>query len=62
MPRVLIFSHISERDGAAMLRSIAETLQRNNVLIDYLIITTYEERLDGTEDSGGLSFFSRAQI
>ncbi len=61
IPRVLVFSHISERDGAAFLRTIAKTLQENDVSVDYLIITTYEERLDGTQDLGGLSCFIRAQ-
>jgi len=58
---VLIFSHISERDGAAILRTVAKTLQENDVSVDHLVITTYEERLDGTQDLGGLSCFSRAQ-
>lgn len=58
---MLVFSHISERDGAAILRTIAKTLQENYVSVDYLIITTYEERLDGTQDLGGLSCFIRAQ-
>jgi len=57
---VLIYSQISERDGAAMLRTIAKTLQENDVSIDCLVITTYEERLDRTKDAGGLSCFSCA--
>lgn len=52
---MLIFGNISEREGAAILRTIAKTLRENNVSVDHLVITTYEERLDGTEDIGGLS-------
>ena len=54
VPRVLIFSHISERDGAAILQALAKTLRENDVLMDHLIISTYEERLDGTKGSGEL--------
>lgn len=57
IPRVLIFSHISERDGAAILRAIAKTLSDHKVSIHHLIISTYEERLDGTRDIGKLLFF-----
>ena len=55
---MLIFSHISERDGAAILWNIAKTLRENDVSIDHLIISTYEERLDGTKDIGGLSCYN----
>ena len=55
IPRVLIYSHISVRDGAAILRTIAQTLQKNDITIDHLVISTYEERLDGSVDSGRLS-------
>ena len=54
VPRVLVFSHISERDGAAILRTLAKNLRENDVLIDRLVISTYKERLDGTKDSGEL--------
>lgn len=56
IPRVLIFSHISERDGAAILRAIAKTLREHEVSVHHLIISTYEERLDGTREMGKLSF------
>lgn len=52
LPRILIFSHISERDGAAMLRIIAQTFQKNKLVIECLILSTYKERLDGTSESG----------
>lgn len=52
---MLVFSHISERDGAAILWTIAKTLRENDVSIDHLVISTYEERLDGTKDIGQLS-------
>ena len=54
VPRVVIFSHISERDGAAILRILAKTLRDANVSVDHLVISTYEERLDGTKDVGEL--------
>ena len=57
---MLIFSHISERDGAAILRKIAKTLRENDISIDHLIISTYEECEDGTMNKGELSRFSRA--
>lgn len=56
IPQVLIFSHISERDGAAILRVISKVLQESAVTIGHLIITTYEERLDGEEDLGRLFY------
>ena len=52
IPRILVFSHISERDGAAMLKSIAKTLRERDVIIDQLILSTYEERLDGKTPIG----------
>ena len=59
VPRVVIFSHISERDGAAILRTLAQTLRDSSVSVDHLVISTYEERLDGTKDIGELSCFIR---
>ena len=52
-PRILIFSHISDRDGAGLLRLIAKTLQERGILIQYLILSTYDERLDGGTPPGG---------
>ncbi|KAJ5757555.1 uncharacterized protein N7511_006249 [Penicillium nucicola] len=47
--RVLIFSHFSEeRDGADLMESLAHALQGHNAKPDYVIFTTYEERIDGT--------------
>ncbi|ESZ98566.1 folylpolyglutamate synthase [Sclerotinia borealis F-4128] len=45
--RILIFSQISARDGVALLRSIAESLQNHNIHMQYVIFTTYDERRDG---------------
>lgn len=56
VPRVLIFSHISARDGVAILCNLATTLQEHNILIHHLIVSTYKERLDGLEDIGKLRF------
>ena len=39
-----------------MLRAIAKTLREHEVSINYLIISTYEERLDGTRELGNLSY------
>ncbi|KAL5315347.1 hypothetical protein ACEPPN_016214 [Leptodophora sp. 'Broadleaf-Isolate-01'] len=38
---------ISTRDGAALLHSIAKSLQDNNIHMQYVIFTTYDERRDG---------------
>ena len=48
VPRILIFSHISDRDGAALLRLIAQTLKERNISIQHLILSTYDETLNGT--------------
>ena len=50
--RILIFSHISDRDGASLLKIIAKTLQERGILIQHLILSTYYERLDGTSPPG----------
>lgn len=50
--RVLIFSHISERDGAALLKGVAETLRRGGLQIQHVILSTYEERQDGAVSMG----------
>ncbi|MCJ1314214.1 hypothetical protein MMC25_007894, partial [Agyrium rufum] len=44
--RVLIFSHISDRDGASMLKIIAETLRDYDIGMQYVILSTYKEKLD----------------
>ena len=48
VPRILIFSHISERDGAALLKLIAQTLKERNTSIQHLILSTYDETPNGT--------------
>ena len=50
--RILIFSHISERDGAALLKGLAKALQRNGLQIKHVILSTYEERQDGAVSIG----------
>ena len=52
--RVLIFSHFSERDGAALLRCIAKCLQENTIQIQHVILTSYDERRNGTTRIGKL--------
>ena len=50
LTRILIFSQLSERDGTAILRCAAKTLQESGLQIQHVILTTYEERQDGTID------------
>lgn len=50
--RILIFSHISERDGAALLKDLAKALQRDGLQIKHVILSTYEERQDGAVSIG----------
>ena len=51
-PRILIFSHISERDGAALLKGVAEALHRGGLQIQHVILSTYEEQQDGAASMG----------
>jgi hypothetical protein len=44
--RILIFSQFSTRDSAALLHSLAESLQANDIYMPYVIFTTYNERRD----------------
>ncbi len=65
--RVLIFSHISERDGAALLKGVAEALHRGGVQIQHVILSTYEEQQDGTASMGTANqqfslFYTRADV
>ena len=50
--RVLIFSHISERDGAALLKGVAEALHRGGLQIQHVILSTYQEQQDGAASMG----------
>ena len=52
---MLIFSHVSERDGAALLESLANTLQSREIKIACVVITTYDHRVDGVDDIGEFS-------
>ena len=45
---------MSQRDGESLLRYLAEVLHQRSIAIQHLIISTYEQHLDGTEDSGEL--------
>lgn len=58
---VLVFSHISERDGVALLLRIAATLKESHVNMQYLVITTYNQKSSGQTCTGGfvLSTLSR---
>ena len=49
---VLIFSHFSERDGIALLRCFANYLQQNNVYIQHVIFSSYDERRNGRTRTG----------
>ncbi|CZS92453.1 related to folylpolyglutamate synthetase [Rhynchosporium agropyri] len=44
---ILIFSQFSTRNGIALLRSVAESLKDNDIHMQYVILTTYDERRDG---------------
>jgi len=46
--RILIFSNISARDGAALLNCIARSLRDGGIQIQHVILSTYEEREDGS--------------
>lgn len=50
LKRILVFSQLSERDGTAILRCAAKTLRESGLRIQHVILTTYEERQDGTVD------------
>jgi hypothetical protein len=43
IPRILIFSHASERDGQALVKEIARSLQKNGVQMRYVIFCKMEE-------------------
>ncbi|KFY67709.1 hypothetical protein V496_01445 [Pseudogymnoascus sp. VKM F-4515 (FW-2607)] len=45
--RILIFSHFTERDGAALPKSVAKVLNSHQTQIQYLILTTDDIRRDG---------------
>lgn len=49
---ILIFSQVSERDGAALLRTLVESLQERTCEMDHVIFSSYEERQDGTTRTG----------
>ncbi|KAL4732852.1 putative tetrahydrofolylpolyglutamate synthase [Aspergillus similis] len=49
--RALIFSHLSEeRDGVALVRSLARALVRNNARPDHVIFTSYQEKESSSID------------
>ncbi|KAF3936553.1 hypothetical protein ABW19_dt0202585 [Dactylella cylindrospora] len=46
---ILIYTHFSEeRDGTALLESLAAALSENNIKPKYVVFTTYQERKDGS--------------
>ena len=49
---ILIFSQVSERDGAGLLKILVESLQECTCEIDHVIFSSYEERQDGTIRTG----------
>ena len=44
---ILIFSHFSARDGTALLRCIAKSLQDYNIQMQHVIFTSDDENRDG---------------
>ncbi|KAM5467330.1 putative tetrahydrofolate synthase [Microsporum ferrugineum] len=60
--RILIFSHFSNRDGIALLRSIARSLLDNDIQVQHVILTSYDEMRDGRTriDQNLTNRFSRA--
>ena len=54
--RILIFSHISDRDGASMLKIIAETLKSCGMRIPRVILSTYKEKLDNNLRPGKVPY------
>ena len=53
LPRILIFTHISDqRDGQALLETLASCIKNNNIRPEYVIFTTYQERQDGSKRIG----------
>ena len=51
-PRVVIFSHISDRDGAAILKVLAQTLAETKTPTQHLILSTYDEKTAGSNELG----------
>lgn len=52
-PQILIFTHISDnRDGPALCERLARTLTACNSLPDHVILTTYQERINGSTRIG----------
>lgn len=54
-PRILIFSHFTERDGKALLTSIANALENRRIRMQHLILTTNDIRRDGEATIGNCS-------
>ncbi|RPB18924.1 hypothetical protein L211DRAFT_795314, partial [Terfezia boudieri ATCC MYA-4762] len=53
LPCILIFTHISDqRDGQALLGTLASCIKNNNIRLEYVIFTTYQERQDGSKRIG----------
>jgi hypothetical protein len=43
---MVIFSHFSDRDGVELLRVINESLDREGLEMEHMVLTTYTERQD----------------
>ena len=51
LPRILIFSHISRRDGSALLKGVATALREGGTQLDHVIFSTYKVRQNTTSKS-----------
>ncbi|MCJ1399172.1 hypothetical protein MMC11_002374 [Xylographa trunciseda] len=50
LARILIFAHNSQRDGSALLKAVAASLQEGGIHLDHVIFTTYEVRQNETKN------------
>ncbi|MCJ1377182.1 hypothetical protein MMC17_000274 [Xylographa soralifera] len=48
LARILIFSHISRRNGSALLKGVAAALREAGIHLDHVIFSTYEVRQNTT--------------
>ena len=58
----IVFSHVSDRDGAKILQRIAETLHRHDMAVDHLIVSTYHEKSEGMDETGKLAIGSHTLL
>ncbi|MCJ1415421.1 hypothetical protein MMC32_001753 [Xylographa parallela] len=50
LARILIFSHISRRDGSALLKAVTAALREGGTQLDHVIFSTYKLRQNTTDD------------